>query len=318
VSAIYVSEGAHTPSRAEYWQRIIDETLVPLRRRDDTGDEFRSRLLTGTVGALRVTEMTTSAGECFRTPKLVRPVDANRYQIEVLAHGEVSVEQAGRAIRLRAGDIVVVDPSRPIRYAHSATRHVAMLFPRAMLPVPPDKVLSHAPIHIPGEVGTAALVSALARELPRHFDNYRAAEAAQLGAAVVDLLGVALAAHLDQGEAFSAENRQAALLQRVYAFIDEHLGDAALAPATVAGAHHISVRYLHRLFETQDVTVTDWIRQRRLDRCRRDLLNPALRARPVNAIGARWGWTNAAHFSRAFKAAYGLPPGEYRTLAEPR
>jgi AraC-like DNA-binding protein len=52
-----------------------------------------------------------------------------------------------------------------------------------------------------------------------------------------------------------------------------------------------------------------------LERSRRDLLDPALRARPVSAIAARHGFTEPAHFSRAFRAAYGRPPGEYRRLA---
>jgi transcriptional regulator GlxA family with amidase domain len=35
----------------------------------------------------------------------------------------------------------------------------------------------------------------------------------------------------------------------------------------------------------------------------------------VSAIAARWGLVNATHFSRAFRAAYGLSPVEYRTMA---
>ena len=57
------------------------------------------------------------------------------------------------------------------------------------------------------------------------------------------------------------------------------------------------------------------VRQRRLERCRRDLLDPASAARPVSVVAARWGLVNAAHFSRAFRAAYGLSPVEYRAMA---
>jgi AraC-like DNA-binding protein len=102
------------------------------------------------------------------------------------------------------------------------------------------------------------------------------------------------------------------------AFIEEHLGDPDLTPPAVAAAHYVSVRYLHKLFETQEASVAEWIRQRRLERCRRDLLDSALSALPVNAIAARWGLLNAAHFSRAFRAAYGTAPGEYRRLAAQR
>lgn len=104
-------------------------------------------------------------------------------------------------------------------------------------------------------------------------------------------------------------------LQRVLAFIDESLPDPALSPHMVADAHHISVRYLYKLFESQPTGVADWIRNRRLEACRHDLLNPARRSTPVSAIGARWGLPNPAQFSRAFRAAFGASPTEYRNGA---
>jgi AraC-like DNA-binding protein len=58
--------------------------------------------------------------------------------------------------------------------------------------------------------------------------------------------------------------------------------------------------------------VAAWIRERRLERCRRDLLDPVLAERPVSAVAARWGLTDPAAFSRLFRAAYGVPPLEYR------
>jgi AraC-like DNA-binding protein len=134
---------------------------------------------------------------------------------------------------------------------------------------------------------------------------------------VLDLLAVALAARLDRAEELPPESRQRALVLRIRAFIEENLGDPDLTPRTVAAAHYVSVRYLHKLFETEQTTVAEWIRHRRLERCRRDLLDPALRALPVNAIAARWGLLNAAHFSRAFRAAYGAAPIEYRRLTQP-
>jgi AraC-like DNA-binding protein len=83
----------------------------------------------------------------------------------------------------------------------------------------------------------------------------------------------------------------------------------------IADAHFISLRYLHKLFEAEQTSVAEWIRRRRLERCRRDLLDPALRATPVGTIAARWGLHNPAHFSRLFRASYGVPPAEFRRLA---
>jgi AraC-like DNA-binding protein len=79
----------------------------------------------------------------------------------------------------------------------------------------------------------------------------------------------------------------------------------------------MSLRSLHQLFHGEGLTVAGWIRQRRLERCRRDLADPALASRPVAAIAATWGYPNPADFSRAFRAVHGMPPAEYRRSARP-
>jgi len=75
---------------------------------------------------------------------------------------------------------------------------------------------------------------------------------------------------------------------------------------------HISTGYLHKLFRMEDSTVSRFIRERRLEHCRRDLIAAASLTLPISSIGARWGLIDAAHFSRVFKAAYGASPREYR------
>jgi AraC-like DNA-binding protein len=128
----------------------------------------------------------------------------------------------------------------------------------------------------------------------------------------MDLVTTAVAERADQAELLPVESRERTLLLRIHAFIEEHLGETELSPGIVAAAHHVSLRYLHRLFEAQDTTVAGWIRRRRLERCRRDLADPAFRAVPVAAVAARWGLPDSAHFSRLFRRTYGLPPAEYR------
>ncbi|MGC5013917.1 helix-turn-helix domain-containing protein [Streptosporangium sp. DT93] len=102
------------------------------------------------------------------------------------------------------------------------------------------------------------------------------------------------------------------LLARIHVFVERHLDDPRLSPAMIARAHNISDRSLYRLFQDESVTVSQLIHRRRLERCRDDLADPGNRDRPIHAIAARWGFGAAAHFTRAFRAAYGLSPREYR------
>jgi AraC-like DNA-binding protein len=258
----------------------------------------------------------TMPGGARRAARHLRGAEPELYKIDVLARGSGVVEQSGREARLGPGDLTLVDLARPAGWAMSSSlRNVAMVFPAAMLPLRRDEVARLTAVRIPGDRGSGALVSSLARQLVAHLDDGRPAERGRLGTAVLDLLTVALADRLERREELAPETRERALLVHVRAFVEERLGDPGLSPGTIAAAHHVSLRYLHKLFETEQTTIAAWIRQRRLERCRRDLLDPALRSWPVSAIGARWGLTNPAHFSRLFRAAYGVAPAEFRSMA---
>ncbi len=185
-------------------------------------------------------------------------------------------------------------------------------FPREMLTLPADLVARLTAVPVRTDTGTGALAAPLLRRVALDMDGYRPASAARLSTVVMNLVATAVAEHADQAGSLPAESREQTLQLRIHAFIEHHLGDADLAPAAVAAAHYISVRYLYRLFEVQRTTVAAWIRHRRLECCRADLADPALDSAPVSAVAARWGLPDSAHFNRLFKRTYGLPPAEYR------
>lgn len=298
--------------RVDYWRHVSGETIAPLDLQIPGQPDFRSQILTGDMGAVRVTEVVAPAAELSRTPKLIRRSDPELYKIDVVARGHVSIDQGARQTRLGPGDFSLLDLSRPAYWTNTEVRMVTVMFPRALLPLRQDELAELTAVRIPGDRGPGRLISTLVRQLPGHLDDHAPADGARLGSSVLDMLTVSLAARLDRQQAAPPAARHRALLTRIHAFVEEQLADPELSPGMIAAAHHISVRYLHRLFEAEDKTVASWIRRRRLERSRLDLLDPALVGRPVSAIGARWGFTSAIHFSRAFRAAYGLPPGEYR------
>jgi len=146
--------------------------------------------------------------------------------------------------------------------------------------------------------------------LAAHVEDFADFAAPRLADNIVDLLATLYADRL--GEVARPTVPTQVLLLRINVFIEEHLDDASLTPDAIATACHISTGYLHKLFRASGSTVSRHIRERRLEQCRRDLLDPGQGARAVSAIGARWGFVDAAHFSRTFKNAYGVSPREYR------
>jgi len=136
------------------------------------------------------------------------------------------------------------------------------------------------------------------------------ASGSRLAANTLDLVSTMLHSELDL--AAGSMKPQALLATSVRDYIEANLADPQLSPASIAAAHFISTRHLHNVFHESGSTVASWIRSRRLERVRRDLRDPLHSGTSVGAVAARWGFLDAAHFSRLFRAAYGCSPREFR------
>ena len=105
---------------------------------------------------------------------------------------------------------------------------------------------------------------------------------------------------------------QAAILHRLCQTIERKLDDPDLTPARVAAIEGISERYLQKLFEGSGSSFTHYLRERRLQRTSAELSNPAEAHHSISEIAYRNGFSDSAHFSRAFRHRFGLSPREFR------
>jgi AraC-like DNA-binding protein len=191
---------------------------------------------------------------------------------------------------------------------------LVLVFPRDMLGLPQARLAELTATRLPGEAGgMATLIGPFLAQVASLLDSDSCAPWAgvRLAGNVLDLLGTVLTERLDCAPP-SPDVAHRALMLQITAFVEAHLGEAELSPAGIAAAHHVSLRQLHKLFHAGGTTVAGSIRQRRLEHCAHDLRDPRSAARPVAAVGARWGYPDPAHFSRLFKASFGLSPRDYR------
>ncbi len=99
---------------------------------------------------------------------------------------------------------------------------------------------------------------------------------------------------------------------RALSYIDRHIADEKLGADRIAEHLGISRRYLDMLFERHDETVQSCIRSRRLQNCARELREPNGNRMSISEIAYGWGFRNAAHFSKVFRAEFGTSPRQYR------
>ena len=96
-------------------------------------------------------------------------------------------------------------------------------------------------------------------------------------------------------------------------FIDCHLSDPSLNAESVAKAMYISLRSLQKHFADHQLTVTKYIKSRRVHLIRRDLANPALSDLSIREIAQAYGLVQPSHISRAFKEEFGISPRAFRS-----
>jgi AraC-like DNA-binding protein len=215
---------------------------------------------------------------------------------------------------LRQGEVVIVGSSVLSKVSVGPRCEFLLLrIPGETIGPPVRSIQATVGRVLSGETGSVHLVTQLLTALAEQSDGAYAPEnPGRLAQHVVGLITLMCAeVSPDSGSS------RAALLERAKEYIEVHLSDLDLSPNRVAAAQNVSTRTLHRLFQSEGLTITGWTRERRLEHCRVELADSAYADLSVSDVGARWGLWDAAHFSRLFKAVYGLSPMAYRTTHMP-
>ncbi|MBZ3901281.1 MULTISPECIES: helix-turn-helix domain-containing protein [Streptomyces] len=324
IGTVFRSEDVPAGDRFDFWRELLGATRASETISAYSAD-FRAELRLMELGPVTVWPASFLPSRYRRDQRMVRRSDPELYHLTLLLDGALTLEHAGRYDTFGPRDLHLADSSRPYDIRSVDCRGAAVIrgvgvdFPKALLPLPPDRVRELLGRGLPGKEGLGGLLADFLTGLDRQAESLRPSDAPRLGTVVLDLLSAWFAHALEAEAALSPETRLHALTRRIRAFIRQNLHDPELTPPVIAAAHHISLSYLHRVFrqQTQGETVAAWIRARRLEGAARDLADPALRATPIHVVGARWGMPRASDFTRAFRTAYGLTPREYRLRALP-
>ncbi|MFD8030491.1 helix-turn-helix domain-containing protein [Streptomyces sp. NPDC059717] len=307
--------------RAAAWMETTGEALMATRIRFAVEPERIEALIkTMDLGPAQLSLMSYTPLLSQRTPRLIRRSDPEMFQIALTLSGRQSIEQARSQASVGPGDLLLYDSSRPFTAIAgpdpSGARAMLLQFPRRLLPLPEQVVAPLCGTALPGREGVGRLLHVMLTSLADTHAELTPADRARVGTTALDLTAALLAHHCDRDTLLPAGSRQRALFERISAYIGAHLHDPALTPGSLAAAHYISTRYLHRVFQLHGTTVGDVVRQQRIARCRRDLADPSQRTVPVSRIALRWGYPRPSDFTRAFRAAVGMTPSEFRAFAQ--
>ena len=295
----------------DHWKHLVAESFVPLAARTGDVDGFRGQLRSRVLDRMSVVEVTATSHEVHRTPALIAQASERYFKLNLQLEGTGLLIQDNREALLRPGDLAIYDTNRPYTLAfEEEARVMVVMFPCDALSLPTDYVGQLAAVRMAGSTGLSGIVGQFIRQLSENLEVLSGPSGSRLAANALDLVSTLLHAEMDIAP--DRMKPQALLAVSVREYIEANLSDPQLSPASIAAAHFISTRHLHNVFHESGTTVASWIRSQRLDGARRELRDPLLAGKPVGAVAARWGFLDAAHFSRTFRDAFGVSPSDWR------
>jgi AraC-like DNA-binding protein len=130
-----------------------------------------------------------------------------------------------------------------------------------------------------------------------------------------DLAALAIGATGDAAHAAAGRGVRAARLVAIKSHIAANIGSRNLSIDLVAAAHGISPRYVRKLFESEATSFSDFVREQRLSRAYRILIDRRSLDRAISSIAFDCGFGDLSYFNRTFRHRYGLTPSGVRELA---
>lgn len=271
---------------------------------------FEAELISHSVGSMQIVNCLCGPCGATRTRAAAFHDDRDVLAVQVVLSGRENFTIDNNRRILGPGDVLIWNTTRPMSFEVVEQLHkVSLMMPltrlRHWLPNSWSSIDSLAPNGTSG----ARLLSSFVNSLFAEFGTGALTDDDSLIEAAIGIIVSTLGSDKKPVDSTSLREVQ---YMRVLRYIDAHLGDSDLSPASIAAANRISLRYLHWLFEPTGTTVLQHVIRERLLRCRRELLNPAMEKRTIKEIAYSWGFQNCTHFSRRFKDEFGVTPHEMR------
>lgn len=288
--------------RSRQWRAVTLAEHVEFE--DDRQASFRS----GRFGALTLCIVSTGRYRWIQTGRAEQSAPEQALEFLFQEEGCAVIRQGGLSHAVQAGQWCALRRDVPFEIdtlGHS--RQLAIAVPCSALPAPrrgidwwrqPRSFLR----------GPAQILHASAAACVMTGSSLTDGEREQLGGQLAMLIEMTVRADEASPAIDVREGRRRAILEH----IDRNLADTELGIGSIARAFGISSRTIHKLFEGEAQTAARLIWDRRLERCREEMADPAMASRSITEIAHLWGFSDSQHFSRAFKQRFGVTPRDYR------
>jgi len=298
--------------RYDAWVHTLNSTYGSWDMRLRRNRDFSASLTSKKFGGFSVTECICDPCTGNRDRSNLNKDDREMLAVQLTLDGLEHMRFGDEEYVLEAGDIIVWDTTQPMTFQVERQLHkISVILPLQRLKdwMPNNWHSISRKISVGSANGI--LLNSYIKGLSRYDFGTTESDDGALSEATIALLVAAL----NHKPSYRKTALREIQLERVKKYIDRNLDDSSLTLEMIARANRISLRYLHWIFRSTEQTVSQYILQERLSRCKRDLMNPLMLDRTIATVALSWGFKDPTHFSRRFKEFCGHCPSDLRAEA---
>ena len=243
--------------------------------------------------------------------------DPGSLWLAIFLDGSCVARSGADTLNFGDGDMICARSESPVSLQLTADHRMLLLrIPANSLDQRLKTPMPDKPRRLSADTGPTRLLSSMLRSLVDMTTDISGDSLRPVELALSEFLLASLLSDAPPRALGGAAGMRAALLERIFQTIEMRLSDPDLNYQQIASEHGISPRYLQKLFESIDDSFGHYVKVRRLERCRLDLISPLHAQKSISDILFQWGFNDSASFSRAFREQYGISPREYRKNAQ--
>lgn len=300
--------------RAPYWMEAVNKAYVQLECAvpSRSATPFFGAITRRELAEVSLSRISSTTQTVLRTPLQISRASEDIFLLSIQVAGAGQLVQDEKIAKLKPGDLALYDSTRPYQllFDQDFEQYVLSL-PGSVL----RKRLRNAEDMTACKItsaqsGTARLLAYMVSELMACPPTGGPIVDLSLADSLVGILVAALAENL--GSPSLKDDTGTVRRDRIKAYVLENLRDPELNIGKIANRLGLTASTVHRAWEGEADSLTNWIWSMRLQGAEQDLRRLAHHHKTITEIAYHWGFSSSAHFSRAFRQRFGVPPKEAR------
>ncbi len=304
------TEAVPAGSGVEFWQVNASELFGRLELETNPEEHFHGCCTHASVDDLMLCKLASTPHRITRTATSARCYDRGYLKALLQIRGTSVLDQDNRTTLIEPGEWSLYDTARPYHLSVlEESEMLLLLLPRERLYTAQSNLRRLTVRKFSAQAGVGRLASQFAQVAFSEVATLDHSQGIDVANSIAQMIRLAVHNAISNDAAVPSGEM---LCERIKAYITSHLRDPDLSIDDVAKAVRCTKRYLHKAFEKEELSISEYILRQRLERCRQQLLEVECVDRSITDISFAWGFNNSNHFSRCFKEAFGVSPRSVR------